>query len=128
MPAKPPPIHSIYVVQTQNSPTTAMLSNFLKKQFQGLQPSGRSNMLMRVVILFNNVKACDLKCEQEGNGTNCIIPNSVKSILPYPSLISLRHFRRRKKKTGVPVSKTVTLVADTADGGTVCNEGLSLEH
>lgn len=26
------------------------------------------------------------------------------------------------------MSKMVMLVGDTADGGTVCNEGLSLEH
>lgn len=29
---------------------------------------------------------------------------------------------------GVPASETVTLVGGMADGGTVCNEGLSLEH
>lgn len=29
---------------------------------------------------------------------------------------------------GVPVSETVTLVGGMADGGTVCNEGLSLEQ
>lgn len=33
-----------------------------------------------------------------------------------------------ENKPGVPVSKTATLIGDTADGGTVCNEGLSLEH
>lgn len=29
---------------------------------------------------------------------------------------------------GVPVSKTIMPVADTADGGALRNEGLSLEH
>lgn len=32
------------------------------------------------------------------------------------------------KNTGVPVSKTVMLVGGMADGGAVCNEGLSPEH
>lgn len=36
--------------------------------------------------------------------------------------------QKKKKKKGVPVSETVTLVGGTADGGMVCNEGLSLAH
>lgn len=40
-------------------------------------------------------------------------------LLPFCAIMSLN-------KKGVPVSET--LVGGMADGGTVCNEGLSLEH
>lgn len=44
-------------------------------------------------------------------------------LFPSRAIMSLTH-----EKKGVLVSETVTLVGGTADGGTVCNEGLSLEH
>lgn len=42
-------------------------------------------------------------------------------LLPFCAIMSLN-------KKGVPVSETVTLVGDMPDGGSVCNEGLSLER
>lgn len=52
----------------------------------------------------------------------CHIPPSFRLIIL--NLV----INKKKKKMGFPVSKPVTLVGDTADGGAVCNEGLSLEH
>lgn len=49
--------------------------------------------------------------------SNCI------SFLP-PSFCAIMSLNKK----GVPVSETVTLVGGMADGGTVCNEGLSLKH
>lgn len=54
---------------------------------------------------------------------NPILPFFSPSSFPPVPLLN-----QKKKKKGVPVSETVTLVGGTADGGMVCNEGLSLEH